>query len=194
MSDDLLGNEEELEAEEQAAGQKGGGFFSGLLIEILKWAGIVIGAIIFIVTVVYVTMMIMDTGSASQTQVPQSQEYQTTPPMLEWYSQIGEVRGQTADQVRKTFIVEPWLGYDGENKQLQSELINRRILLKEEVALYFSDKTEDELVGQQNRERVKEEVRRLLNANLSTGQIETVAFNEYTVVDFYVQVAISLGV
>ncbi len=184
MSDDLLGNDEELEAEEQAAGQKGGGFFSGLIIEILKWAGIVIGAIIFIVTVVVLTMRIMGTGSASQTQIPESQEYQAAPPLLQWYSQIGEVRGQTADEVRKTFIVEPWLGYEGENKQLQSELIQRQILLKEEVALYFSNKREEELSGQENRERVKQELRRRINDMITSGQIETIAFNRYTVVDF----------
>ena len=185
MSDDLLGNEEEIEAEEQAAGQKrGGGFLSGLLIEILKWAGIVIGAIIFIVTVVVVTLRIMDTGSASQTEIPQSEEYQSAPPMLQWYSQIQEVRGQTADEVRKTFIVAPYLGYEGENKQLQSELINRQVMIKEEIALYFSNKTEDELTGPENREQVKEELRRRINEMLSSGQIETIAFDRYTVVDF----------
>ncbi len=184
MSDDLLGNEEELEQEEQGAGKKRGGFLSGLLIEILKWAGIIIGAIIFIVTVVVLTMRFMDVGSASQTQVPESEEYESAPPMLEWYSGIEEVRGQTGDQVRKTFIVEPYLGYDGENNRLESELIQRRILLKEEVALYFSNKTEDELVGQENRERVKEELRRRINEMLSNGQVETVAFNQYSIVDF----------
>ncbi|MFP4373544.1 MAG: flagellar basal body-associated FliL family protein [Spirochaetaceae bacterium] len=184
MSDDLLGNDEELEAEEQAAGQKTGGFLSGLIIEILKWAGIVIGAIIFIVTVVVVTMRIMGTGSASQTEIPESQEYEVAPPLLDWYSQIGEVRGQTDDEVRKTFIIEPWLGYDGENKQLQNELVQRRILLKEEVELYFSSKTEDDIVGSEERELVKEELRRRLNELITTGQIETVAFNRYTVVDF----------
>jgi len=184
MSDDLLGNEEELEQEEQAAGQKSGGFFSGLLIEILKWAGIVIGAIIFIVTVVVVTMQFMDTGSVSQTQIPESEEYAATPPRLEWHSGVGEVRGQTDDPVRKTFIVEPWLGYNLDNKQLQTELIDQEILIKEEVALYFSTKTEEELVGQENRERVKEELRRRINQILSTGQVEALAFNRYTVVDF----------
>ncbi|MFP4065959.1 MAG: flagellar basal body-associated FliL family protein [Spirochaetaceae bacterium] len=184
MSDDLLGNEEELEAEEQAAGQKGGGFFSGLLIEVLKWAGIVIGAIIFIVTVVVLTLRIMDTGSASQTEIPESEEYRSAPPMLEWYSQIGEVRGQTNDEVRKTFIVEPWLGYEGENNQLQSELIQREPMLKDEVRQYFSNKTEDDLVGPENLNRVKEELRRRLNDILSTGRIETVVFDQYTVVDF----------
>jgi flagellar FliL protein len=184
MSDDLLGNEEELEAEEQAAGQKTGGFFSGLLIEILKWAGIVIGAIIFIVTVVVVTLRIMDTGSASQTQVPQSEEYRAAPPLLTWYSGVGEVRGQTDDPVRKTFIVDPWLGYEGEDNRLQSELIQRQIQIKEMVALYFSNRSEEELVGPQNREEVKEELRRQINDMLSSGQIETIAFNRYTVVDF----------
>jgi flagellar FliL protein len=184
MSDDLLGNEEELEAEEQGAGQRTGGFFSGLLIEILKWAGIVIGAIIFIVTVVVVTIRIMDTGSASQTQLPQSEEYQTAPPLLQWYSGVGEVRGQTDDAVRKTFIVEPWLGYEGENNRLQSELIQRQIQIKEQVALYFSNRSEEELVGPTNREQVKEELRRQINDMLSSGQIETIAFNRYTVVDF----------
>jgi flagellar FliL protein len=184
MSDDLLGNEEELEAEEQAAGQKRGGFLSGLLIEILKWAGIVIGAIIFIVTVVVVTLRIMDTGSASQTQIPQSEEYQAAPPLLQWYSGVEEVRGQTADEVRKTFIVAPYLGYEGENKQLQSELIQRRIMIKEEISLYFSNKTEEELTGPENRERVKEELRRRINEMLTSGQIETIAFDRYTVVEF----------
>jgi len=184
MSDELFDTEEEVGGEDVGGGGRKVGFLPGLLIQILKWAGIIVGAIIFIVTVVVVTMKIMGTGTQSQTRIPATEEYQSKPPVYDWYSGIGEIRGSTADEVRRTFIVEPNLGYDQGDRQLQTELIARNIQLREIISTYFASRTSSQLQGVENRQRVKEDLKRQINDILSNGKVRDVAFTRYEIIEF----------
>lgn len=183
MSDELFDNEEEVAAEEASSGRKVG-FLPGILIQILKWAGIIVGAIIFIVTVVVLTLQFLNPGGQSQTQVPQSEPYQSDVPILQWYSELGEIRGSTADDPRRTFIVEPHIGYEMEDRAVQTELGQRSIQIREQVALYFSARTSDQLVGVEGRQRAKTELREEINTMMRRGTIEEVAFGRYEIIDF----------
>lgn len=186
MSDELFDTEEEVAGEEASTGGRRVGFLPGLLIQILKWAGIIVGAIIFIVTVVVVTLRIMGEGTdTGQTRIPgQTEEYQSEQPILTWYSNIDEVRGNTADEVRKTFIVKPYIGYEPGNQPVQNELIQRKVQVREIIAVYFSSRTADELQGAENRARVKQDLKRRINDLMSSGQIKDIAFDRYQIVEF----------
>ncbi|MFP4483600.1 MAG: flagellar basal body-associated FliL family protein [Spirochaetaceae bacterium] len=184
MSDDQLFDTEEEVASDEGSGGRRVGFLPGILIQVLKWAGIIVGAIIFIVTVVIITLQFLSPGGTSQTAPPESEPYQAAPPVLSWWDQVGEIRGSTADEPRKTFIVEPFVGYEEENTAIRTELNSRRIEIREQIALYFSSKTSDDLVGVEGRQRAKDELTTRINEMMSRGKIDDVAFGRYEIIDF----------
>lgn len=186
MSDEMFDTEEEVGGEEQPqAGKKKIGFLPAVVIDILKWAAIIVGAIIFIVVVVVITVRMLDRQEGGElANVPVASEYQdTVPPELAWFSQLGEVRGQTQDEPQMTFIVAPWIGYEQESEVTLQELIAREIQVKETIAIYFSSHTANELRGPQNRERVKRELREEIN-RIMRNDIREVAFDTYQILDF----------
>ena len=187
MSDEMFDTDEEVGGgeEQQQAGKKKIGFLPAVVIDILKWAAIVIGAVIFIVVVVVITVRMLDRNQGGQlAEYPQVSEYQDeVPPELAWYSQIGEVRGQTMDDPSMTFIVAPWIGYQQESEATLQELIARQIQIKEAIAIYFGSHLAGELEGPQNRERVKRELREEIN-RMMRNDIREVAFDTYQILDF----------
>ena len=186
MSDnELFDADEEVGGEEIASGGKKIGFIPGLAIQILKWTGIVLGAVIFVVTIVMVTLHLLGDGLTTQTRVPaESEAYADRRPVLDWYSGIGELRGQTADETRHTFIINPHIGYDVDNRAVQNELIQRNIQIREEILLYFSSRRANELLGIENRSRIKNDLVTRINNLMRSGRIRDVAFDSFQVVDF----------
>ncbi len=184
MSDDQLFDTDEEVASDDGSGGNRVGFLPGIVIQILKWAGIIVGAIIFIVTVVILTLQFLNPGGQTQTVQPQSEEYRAQPPVLSYWEEIGEIRGSTADDPRKTFIVEPFLGHEPDNNAVRAELNDRRIQIREEIALYFSSKTSDNLTGVEGRQRAKEELETRINEMMSRGKTQDVAFGRYEIIDF----------
>ena len=184
MADDMFDADDEIGTDEPASGGKRVGFLSGVLIQVLKWVGIILGAIIFIVTVVVVTVNFLNRGSVTQTRVPGSADYFVAEPILQWFGDLGERRGSTADEVRTTFIVTPHLGYDQGDDRLQTELIQRRIQLIGIVNDYFSRRTTAELQGPENSLRVKQELLMQINRILRSGQIRDIVFESYQFLPF----------
>lgn len=189
MSDEIFDTEEEAAGDEQpqSTGKKKIGFLPAIVIDILKWTAIVVGAIIFIVVTVIITVNQINQGNqATATRLPLQSEYEDTEaPMLEWFSQIGEIRGVTADEQRRTFIVEVHIGYspDDSPELTMQELISREVQLTEAIAIYFSDKTIDELQGNNNRNRVKRELLENINRIMS-NDVRDVAFGRYEFLEF----------
>ncbi len=185
MADEMFDSDEDVVgAEEAQSGEKRVGFLSGVLIQVLKWVGIILGAVIFIVTVVVVTVNFLNRGNVSQTRIPTSEEYRSQVPEYVWFEQVGELRGTTGDEVRTTYIIEPFLGYDGENTDLTTELINRRIQFVGIFNDYFGARTTAELEGQANKEAVEAEIRDQINRILRTGLIEDIVFGSYQFLPF----------
>ncbi|HUX51546.1 MAG TPA: flagellar basal body-associated FliL family protein [Spirochaetia bacterium] len=183
MSDELFEAEEESVGGDQS-GKKKVGFLPGIVIQILKWAAIILGAVIFIVTVVVVTVSILNSGNKAQSQAPLSAEYQATKPIYAYYSNIGEIRGRTADQVPHTVIVDPVLGFDPNNKALAAELGQRAPEIRDIVLSYFISKSASQLDGADNMQRVKDDLREEINRILAHGKIAEVFFKSYNVVEF----------
>lgn len=185
MSDDFIEDEEGGAEEQPKAGKKRIGFLPAVVIDILKWTAVIIGAIIFIVVVVIITVRMMNRGTSSTpTRLPLQSEYSTEgAELLDWFGQIGDIRGTTADRVRTTYIVEPHIGYTPESDAVLQELIRRQVQIKEAVAIYFSSRTLDQLDGVENRQRVKREVRELLN-RIMNNDVQEVAFARYEFIEF----------
>lgn len=185
MADDMFDADDDVVgAEDAQPGQKRVGFLPGVVIQILKWVGIILGAVIFIVTVVVVTVNFLNKGTASQTRVPVAEEYREAVPILTWFESIDELRGSTADTQRTTYIVKAYLGYDGDNSALVTELIARKIQLTGLFNDYFSSKTVAELEGPANRLRVEAELLEQINRILRDGQVEDIVWGTYQFLPF----------
>lgn len=192
MSNEMFDTEEELAGEEQqpTAGKKKIGFLPAIVIDILKWAAIVVGAIIFIVGVVVVTMRVMNRNEEPTGRyVPLDSEYvEVTRERLAWYSQIGDIRGQTADTPPYTFIVNAHIGFEEGDEATSQELIARQVQIKEQIAIYFSENTAAELNSVEGRMRAKERLRAQINGMMSSGRerqaIREVAFDRYEFIEF----------
>ena len=161
------------------------GFISGLLLQALKWIAIILGVAIFVVIVVIVTLNQFDNRARDgRGRISISDEYVAQPPILEWYSSLGEVRGSTTDEETRTFLVVPHLGYDTGDRAVQNELIARNIQIKEIITFYFSSREAEQLTGVENRQRVKSDLTRHINRLMSNGKIRDVAFDQYQILDF----------
>ncbi|MFP4362326.1 MAG: flagellar basal body-associated FliL family protein [Spirochaetia bacterium] len=159
------------------------GFLSGLTLKILKWVAIILVSIIFIVTVVIITVQFLNTGSQSQTYTGVSPEYEGRPPLLEWFSSLGEIRARTSDEVPHSVMVEVSLGYNQDNRQLQTELIQRTPRLRDMIRSYFSSKTVEQL-GPQHESELKLELKERINDILRNGRIREVIFPSFNVINF----------
>ncbi len=192
MSNEMFDTEEELAGEEQqpTAGKKKIGFLPAIVIDILKWAAIVIGAIIFIVGVVIVTVNIIDRNDQpSGRYVPlESDQLEPAREQLDWFGEIGDIRGQTTDEPPVTFIVNAHLGYEQGVEAISQELITRQVQINEVIAIYFASSGSEDLKSVEGRLRAKEDLRRQINAMMSSdsqgGAIREVVFARYEFIEF----------
>ncbi len=180
MADDDL-NFEDGESTGSASSQKGGKM-GGLLPTILKWAAIAVGAIILIVTVVVITMSIINSNSPSTTAVPVSQEYQPKRPEYEWYRSLPDVRAKTVDTVPASVIVNVVLGYKKDDKVASNEITARTVEIQDYLRKYFSSKKAAEL-RPQNEDMLKLEIKNDINDILTSSSIRDVRFLKFEVVE-----------
>ncbi len=166
-----------------AAGKKGG--IGGILPAILKWAAIAIGAIVLIVTVVIITMNIMNkNGSGTANVVPISSEYTSKREELDWYQSIGAISTTTNDTPKANVSVEVVLGYKTEDKAASAEITKRQIEIKDFLRRYFARKSKNEL-RVDDEEKLQMEIRNAINDDILTkSKIRDVKFLQLTVIDY----------
>lgn len=171
-----------LEGADAGSGEGGSKKGAGMLPQLLKWVAIALGALVFIVTIVVVTVNIMGGAGKSQTPIPISEEYTGQREVLSWFSQaIGTIQTRTADLIPASVVVDVALGYDGADKIAPTELSSRLIELKDYLRSYFQWKTADEL---RNEEKVKIEIRNAINDNILTkSKIKDVRFTKYEIIE-----------
>lgn len=184
MADEDIYSEEDIEGggDLEVGGSKGG-FFKEILPKVLKWVILVLVAIIFTVTVVVVTLRIMNRGTVAQSYAPVSEAFEAEPEILSWYG-IEEVRTRTADQNPQTVIVKMKLGYEKESKDMQTDLIARTEYIYDAVRRYFSMKTAAELTPQ-SEEQIKEELKEIINRIVSSGtKVQEIVFMDFSVFNY----------
>jgi flagellar FliL protein len=154
-----------------------------LLPKILKWVAIIVAAVIFIVTVVFFTMRILNRGTTGMTQANASDVLVAKTPAYDWYS-IAEIRTRTADQPPATVIVEILMGYESGSKAVQGELVRRDNQIFDLARQYFSRKTREDL-SPNNEAVVKLELQEQFNRLLTIGNaVQQIVFKQYNVYDF----------
>ena len=171
---------------EEEIGKKKIGFLPAIVIKILKWTAIVLIGIIFIVTIVILTLKVMNPVSSAPDFYYDTEELRNTLPNLQWYD-IGasEIRGRTADLDRNfTVLVRVAVGFNPRSKALHQELIEKTPKLRDEIRVFLGEKYARDLVPR-NEARLKEELKRRLNILLSgNDRIQDLIFPDFNLIEF----------
>ena len=174
--------------EEDEIGKKKIGFLPAIVIKILKWVAIVLAAVVFIVTVVVVTIKIMNPVSQAPDYYFETEELRNTQPNLQWYD-IGtsDIRARTADIEKKIIvIIKVSVGFNEKSKYLHQELIDKTPKLRDEIRVFFGEKHEVDLLPK-NEGKIKEELKIRINRKPSSkgsDSVQDVIFTEFNIVEF----------
>ncbi len=178
FEDQGLNLNEEAGAAQAPVRAKGGG--AGIL-RLLMWIGIALGAVIFVVTVVIVTVNIINKQGKPMTQVALGETYQRATPEYEYFTTIGEIRTRTTDVEPSSIVVKINLGFEKGDKDTPTMLTARIHQMRDELRRYFSATTAQYLEPR-NEERIKEEIREKLNNMLAKPAIKEVLFEKLDVI------------
>ncbi|MDR0322167.1 MAG: flagellar basal body protein FliL [Treponema sp.] len=184
-SDDIFEGGEAQESESTSKKRSGGA--GNFLPTILKFVGIGLGALIFIVTVSVVTYNIMNGGGKQQTVVNDpTSPYVGTRPIYSFYDMIGSISVRTKDYpVSSSVTVEMIIGYDENDQIASTELIGRRYELRDFVRRYFSGKSAVDLAPERE-EELKAEIREMLNTRfLDKARARIIIFTKLDVMENY---------
>jgi flagellar FliL protein len=152
---------------------------AALLPNLLKFVAIGLGALIFIVTVVVITVNIIGGGGRNQTAVAEpASPYVGKRPEYQMFTQIGLIRTRTRDTSPYSVVVDMVIGYDMNDKTAQNELTTRLYELRDFVRSFFSGKSAAELQPS-NEARLKQEIMEALNTRvLDSSKARIVLFNQ----------------
>lgn len=186
--DSFLDNDEEGMGDGKDAGKAGGSpkFASAFIMQILKWVLIILGATVFVITLVVITLKVMGVGETEKNdRIEPSQEYSTVAEVLSWYGNLGELRGGTKedDKSRHTYIVQPQVGYADSDAAVQNELISKDIQIKDRLLTWFSSKSSAYLGDIDNREEIRETIKAEIN-NMLVLKIKDIRFTSYQILEF----------
>ncbi len=176
MSDDLDGANfvDSQEAPEKPKRKGGGKAILGLI----KWVGIGLGAVIFIVVIVVVTVGLLNQQSKPLTSIPTSEDFRGTMPIYATFTGLDQISTNTVDNEAWAIIVKITLAYETTDKQIADELNQRRYQIQDDLRNFFSTKGIAQLLPERER-MLKEEIRERLNRLLSKPAIKDVYFQDF---------------
>jgi len=138
---------------------------TGVLSGLLKWILIAVGSAILIVTVVVVTMKIVNSNTPEVRAVPVSEEYIGKKEVFSWYKDIDQIRTKTADINPRNILVEVVLGYKLDDREVSAEISQRIIEIRDFLRRYFSQKKATELTPQ-SEDELRAEIKRAINDDI----------------------------
>ncbi len=175
MADEDEANDLGDDAGEAPAGKSKGA--AGSILHLLKFILIGIAAVIFIVTIVVITVNIIGKGGNSNSvPVPVSEEYTVKRESYDWYTSLDQIRTSTNDVVPASVSVTIALGYKKEDKVASTEITERRIEIIDFLRRFFSEQSVEDLKPQ-NEEVLRQQIRDQINDDiLSNSRIRDVRF------------------
>ncbi len=158
------------------------GHVSGLVLTILKWVliALVMLAIMFLVVHVVTEVKYGYDAEVDKFQMhsAQSKNIAAKPEILSWFDQLDQIRTETADVNPRSVMVKVSIGFDREDFETQTELIDRQIPIHDTIRSYFAKKRVSEL---RNEELIKRELKDQLNQMINTERIKDIVFKEYNI-------------
>lgn len=180
MADD---NDMDEMGDEGEVAQKKSGGLKGIFPGMLKWILIALAAVIFVVTVVVVTVKIVSKGSASKTDnFVVGQEWSTKRDIYDWYTSLDQINTNTDEEHPSSVRVQVALGYKQGEKADATEITSRRIEITDFLRRYFSEQTAESLKPQ-NEEVLRLDIRDHINDEiLDKARVKDVRFTALDVV------------
>ena len=181
-------SDEEVFAEEEIAGGEGQelggktGFIPAVVLRLLKWVALGLGAVIFIVTIVVVTVSILNKGPQNVVYPSDSLEYSELPDILQWYD-LKEIRVRTADEHPITVVLHPKLGYEMENTGVQTDLIARNEIIVDRIRSFFANKKASELTADKEKQ-IKNELKQAINRLVKDSSVQEIIFLDFNIIEF----------
>lgn len=149
------------------------------LITILLW---IAGAIVAVLLMVLISYLIAKKVKTDAYREEQNIVIAPAPPPLGTYRFQKEFRINTADTDETHFIqLTLAFGYDMDNKQLESELIQRSAQMMHIINIILGGKKKEELMTPMQKLNLAEEIKSQVNMIFSKGKIEEVYFEELIV-------------
>ena len=164
--------------EEQPAGVRTG-FLPAVVITILKWAAIGLGAIIFVVTIVLITNKLLGEGKEISGIPAYSVERQREAIDTEYFNTgLDSIRGSTSDVPSRSFLASITIGYPEGKTVIQTELVSKKELIQNTILKYLGKKKAIDLQTK-NFGNLENELRtKINNGIMKTGQILSVLIQE----------------
>lgn len=176
--DRFLDEDESTSPVDEPESGKRVGFLPAIVLKVLKWVAIVVAILILVIVVVVITVRALVGETTAYTGVvPMSEDVQPVPETLAFFTNLGQIRGQTNDAQPASFVADVALGYEMGNNTLAAEITTRSTRIYNIVLVYLSKKTANEL-HPKNAEKLQEELLREINRIMSTGKIKAVLFKE----------------
>ena len=186
-----MSDSEELELDggespEASTSPKKKGGLGALLPNILKFAAIGLGALVFIVTVSVITVNLVNKGGKAQTETADpTSPYIGKRPSYAMYTGIGQLTTKTKDPTNYSVTVTMNIGYDIEDTAAGSELNSRQYELRDFVRNYFTGKYAEELKPE-NEARIKQDIKEILNTRfLDTAKVRIILFDKLDVMEIF---------
>jgi flagellar FliL protein len=156
------------------------GVLPSLVLKILKWVAIVVALIILVVLVVVIVYnMLNGDRSAMVSQISTSTDMEAVAPTLQYFTNVGQIRGLTIDNPPASYIAEVDLGYEQGNNALTAELNDKAKLIHNQILIFLSKKLASQLHPSKAGE-LQAELLPIINRWLMTGKIQAVLFREIT--------------
>ena len=165
---------------EDASGPRRGGLLSGVLLTVLKWAAIGIGAVIIVVTTTIITVRLVSRGAQPEGLAAISPAYQAKAEPLAYYDDIEQIRGQTADDPPAIYLMSVSLGYDPKDKEVSVEIGNRKREIQDLILKDISQKKAADL-SPSHYDQIQAEIQDQINMVMRTGKVKAVTFRQFVV-------------
>lgn len=181
-------SDEEVFAEEEIAGGEGQelggktGFLPAVVLRLLKWVALGLGAVIFIVTIVIVTVNFLNKGPQNVVYPSDSPEYNELPEILQWYD-LDEMRIRTSDDRQVTVIIHPKLGYQMDDVAVQNDLIARREIILDRIRTFFANKKAADLTPDKEK-LIKSELKQAINKLVKKQSVQEIIFLDFNIIEF----------
>jgi len=181
-------SDEEVFTEEEIAGgdgqELGGktGFIPAVVLRLLKWVALGLAAVIFIVTIVVVTVSILNKGPRNVVYPSDSVEYNEVPDILQWYD-LKEIRVRTSDKQPVTVVIHPKLGYKMADTAVQTDLIARNEIIVDRIRSFFAEKVASELTADKE-QQIKNELKQAINKLVENQSVKEIVFLDFNVIEF----------
>ncbi|NPV39530.1 MAG: hypothetical protein HPY78_09685 [Brevinematales bacterium] len=171
--------EDETESPEAAA-EEARGFSLGKLIEWIL--SNMITVIVAVVLSVVVSFFIMNSIMSKKSEEVYKTVKITPKPAPLAIFMLDDFRINTADIDEPRFVrVKINLAYNQGNKQLQNELVERKVQIRDVVLRILNRKEKRDIDTVEGKERLKEEIKKEVNNILINGEIEDVYFDEFVI-------------